>query len=128
MLNSSSLITPFFNVSDTTLSNTTNAGVMMSINFVTFLSFFSYFLVSTEIIPLAIAPVRDAASNEMLTGKPMNVVNVAMLDIPVATLIPLEQAFNRVSQFNILVYFSYFFLNICSLPINTRLLAWTTFR
>ena len=58
----------------------------------------------------------------------MNVTNVATLDIPVATLIPLEQAFNHVSQFNILLYFLYFFLNIFSLTINSRLLAWTTFR
>ena len=69
----------------------------MSTNFVTFLSFCWYLLVSTEIIPLAITPVRDAAPNGMLTGKLMNVANVATLDIPVATLIPLEQAFNQVS-------------------------------
>ena len=62
----------------------------MSINFVTFLSFFWYFLVRAGIIPLAIAPVRDAAPNEMLTGKQMNVANVTTRDIPVATLIPLE--------------------------------------
>ena len=106
----------------------TNAGVMISINFVTFLSFFWYFLVSIEIIPLAIAPVRDAASNEMLTGKPMNVANVATLNIPVAMLRLLEQAFYNISRFNVLVYFSYFCLNICSLSINPRHLAWTTFR
>ena len=128
MLNSSLSITPSFNMPDATLSNTTNAGVMMSINFVTFLSFFWYFLVRAEIIPLAITPVRDAAPNEMLAGSLMNVANVATLDIPVATLIPLEQAFNYVSRFNILVYFLYFFLNICSLFIYPRLLAWTTFR
>ena len=128
MLNSFSSIIPFFNAPDTTLSNMTYAGIMMSINFVTFLSFFRYFLVSAEIIPLAITPVRDAAPNKMLTGKLMNVVNVATLDIPVATLTPLEQAFNHVSRFNILVYFSYFFLNVCSLFINPRLLAWTMFR
>ena len=81
----------------------------MSVNYVTFLSSFWYSLVSTEIIPLAITPVRDATPNEMPTGKPMNVVNVATLDIPVATLILLEQAFNHVSRLNILVYLSYFF-------------------
>ena len=97
MLNSSSSITPSFREPDTTLPNMTNAGVMMSINLVTFLSFCRYFLVSTEIIPLAIAPVRDAASNGMLTGILMNVMNVATLDIPVAALIPLEQAFNHLS-------------------------------
>ena len=93
----------------------TNAGVMMSINFVTFLSFCWYFLVRAEIIPLAIAPDRDAAPSGMLTGKPMNVVNVTTLDIPVATLILLEQAFNYISRFNILLYFLYFFLHIFSL-------------
>ena len=101
---------------------------MMSIKCVTFLSFFWYCLVSTEIIPLEIAPVIDAAPNAALTGIPMNVANVGTLDIPVATLIPLEQAFNHVSQFNILLYFLYFFLNITSLSINLHLLAWTTFR
>ena len=100
----------------------------MSIKRVTFLSFCWYFLVSTEIIPLAIAPVIDAAPNAALTGIPMNVANVVTLDIPVAMLIPLEQAFNHVSRFNVLVYFFYFFLNIFSLAINPRLLAWTTFR
>ena len=88
-----------------TLSNTTVARFTMSIKQVTFLSFFWYFLVRVEIIPLAIAPVRDAAPNTTLTGSPMNVVNVATLDIPVAMLIPLEQAFNHVSLFNILLYF-----------------------
>ena len=64
----------------------TNAGVTMSIKHITFLSFCWYFLVGAEIIPLAITPVRDAAPNGMLTGKPMNLANVATLDIPVATL------------------------------------------
>ena len=113
---------------DTTLSNTTNADVTMLMKFVTFLSFFGYFLVSAEIIPLATAPVRGAAPNGMLTGKPMNVANVATPDILVATLISLEQAFNYVSRFNILLHFLCFFLNIFSLSIKPRLLAWTTFR
>ena len=128
MLNSSSSITPFYNARDTTLSNMTNAGVMMLINFVTFLSFYWYFFIGAEIIPLAIASVIVAAPNTVLTRIPMNVVNVATLDIPVAMLIPLEQAFNQVSRFNILLYYLYFFLNICSLAINPHLLAWTTFR
>ena len=80
----------------------------MSIKRVTFLSFFWNFLVRIEIISLAIAAVRDAAPNATLTGNLMNVANVATLDIPVAMLIPLEQAFNHVSLFNILVYFSHF--------------------
>ena len=78
---------------------------------ITFLSFYWYFLVGIKIIPLAIAPVMDAAPNGMLTGALMNVANVVTLYIPVATLILLEQAFNHISRFNILVYFSYFFLN-----------------
>ena len=106
----------------------TNSGVMMSINLVTFLSFFCYFLVSTKIIPLAIAPVRDDTPNQMLKGKPMNVANVATLDMPVAMLVPLKQPFNHISQFNILLYFLYFFLNIASLSINPRLLALIMFR
>ena len=108
----------FFNAPDTALSNATNAGVMMLIDFVTFLSLFWYFLVSIKIIPLETAPVMDAAPNAALTGIPMNVANVATLDIPVAMLIPLEQAFNHVSRFNILLYFLYFFLKITSLFIN----------
>ena len=40
----------------------------------------------------------------------MNVANVATLYMPVAMLIPLEQAFNHISLFNILLYFLYFFL------------------
>ena len=74
----------------------------MSINFVTFFSFCWNFLVRAEIIPLAITPVRDAAPSGMLTGKPMNAVNVATLDIPVAMLIPLEQAFNH--KVNLIFY------------------------
>ena len=85
MLNSSSSITSSLREPDTTLSNTTNAGIMMSIKCITFLSFCWYFLVSTEIIPLGIAPVRDTAPNEMLMGK-LNVMNVATLALPVATL------------------------------------------
>ena len=101
---------------------------MMSIKCITFLTFFGYFLVSTKIIPPEIAPVIDAAPNAVLTGILMNVANVATLDIPVAMLIPLKQAFNHVHLFNILLYFLYFFLNITSLFISPRLLAWTMLR
>ena len=128
MLNTSSLIMSFFNVLDTTLSNTTKAGVTMLIKRITFLSFFWYFLVSIEIIPPEIAPVIDAAPNAALTGILMNVANLDRLDIPVATLIPLEQAFNHVSRFNILLYLLHFFVNIFSLSISPRLLARTTFK
>ena len=94
----------------------------MSIKRLTFLCFCWYFLVSTKIIPLAITPVIDAAANGMLTGKPMNVTNVATLGIPVAMLIPLEQAFNHTNRFNILLYFLCFFLNVCSLAFNPLLM------
>ena len=122
MLNSSSSILPFFSPLDMLVSNMANAGVMMSVNFVTFVSFFWYFLVITKIIPLTIAPVRDATLNGMLTGRLMNVLNVATPDIPVATLRLLEQVFSHLSGSNILVYFLYFslclfsnFNNLCHL-------------
>ena len=127
-MNSSSSILPSLREPDTTLSNTVNAGFMMSINLVTFLGFCWYFLVRAEITPLAITQVRDVAPNGMLTGKPMNVANVTTLDVPMAMLIPLEQVFNQVSQFNILLYFLYFFLNITSLFINPCLLDLITLR
>ena len=44
----------------------------------------------------------------------MNVLNVATLDIPKATLNPLAQAFNVTKRFNALVYFSYFSLYLSS--------------
>ena len=43
--------------------------------------------------------------NAVLTGIPMNVANVAMLDIPVAMLIPLEQAHKLIQDFIILLVF-----------------------
>ena len=66
-------------------------------------------------MPLTLAPARDTAPNGMLTGRPMNVDNVATRDTPVAMVNPLEQASSHVSRFNILVYFldsfSYLFSN-----------------
>ena len=88
-----------------TLSNTANADMMMSVNLVTFESFFWYFLVSAVAMPLMPAPARDTTPNGMLTGRPMNVANVTTLDIPVAALRLLEQAVSHVNRFNILVYF-----------------------
>ena len=41
-------------------------------------------------MPPAITPVIDAAPNAALMRIPLNVANVATLDIPVAMLIPLE--------------------------------------
>ena len=97
-----------------TSQNTAIADVMISFNLVTFVSFFWYFLVSTVVTPLTLAPARDTAPNGMLTGRPMNVLSVATLDIPVAMLNPLVQAFNATRQFNVLVYFLYFSLYLSS--------------
>ena len=105
MLNSSSSILPFLNALDNHVSNTAIADVTMSVNVVTFASFFWYFLVNAVVTPLTLAPARDIAPNGMLTGRPINVLNVATLDIPVATLNPLEQAFIATRRFNVLVYF-----------------------
>ena len=69
----------------------------MSVNLVTFKSYFWYFLVSAVVTPLTSAPARDTVPNGMLTGRPMNVANVTTLDIPVAALRPLEQAVSHVS-------------------------------
>ena len=75
----------------------------------TFLRFFWYFLVGTVVTPLTLAPARDNSPNGVLTGKPMNVLSVTTLDIPVATLNPLEQAFVATRRFNVLVYFYIYF-------------------
>ena len=113
-LNSSSSILPLLSTLDKLVSNTALADVTMSTNFVTFESFFWYFLVSAVVIPLRLTPARDIAPNGMLIGRPINVLNVATLDIPVATLRLLEQVFSHVSRSNILVYFLYFFLYLSS--------------
>ena len=124
MLNSSSSILPFLNALGKLVSNTAIADITMSVNFVTSVSFFSYFYVSAVVTPLRLAPARDTAPNGMLTGRPMNVLNVATLDIPVATLNPLAQAFNVTRRFNVLVYFSYFFLYLSSSFDNSCRLFW----
>ena len=59
-------------------------------------------------MPLTLAPARDTAPNGMLTGRPMNVLNVTTLDNPVAMLNLLEQAFSHVSRSNIAVHFCIF--------------------
>ena len=78
-----------------------NADIAMSVNFVNFKSFLRYFLVSAAVTPLTLAPAKDTASNGMLTGGLMNVINVATLDIPVAMLNLLEKAFSHTNRFNI---------------------------
>ena len=114
MLNSHSSILSSFNALDTLISNTASADVTVSINCATFDSFFWYFLVSTVVTPLIPAPARETAPNGILTGRPMNVLSVATLDTPEATVIPLEQAFNHINRFKIFAYFLCFFLYLTS--------------
>ena len=130
MPNSCSSVLPLFNVLDTLVSNTANADVTMSTNFVTFVSFFWYFLVSAVAMPLMLALVRETAPKEILTGRPMNVLSVATLQwhIPVATLRLLEQVFSHASQSNILVYFLYFFLYLSSSFSNPFRFPWIMLR
>ena len=109
-MNSCSSILPFHNASDKLVSNMAIADVMRSVNFMTFESFFWYLLVSAVVTPLRLAPARDIAPSGMLTGRMLNVFNIATLDIPQAMLNPLVQAFNVTRRFNVLVYFLYFSL------------------
>ena len=44
-------------------------------------------------MPLTLAPARETAPKGILTERPMNVLSVATLDIPEATLRPLEETF-----------------------------------
>ena len=116
MRNSRSSILPLFNALNMLVLNTANADVTMSTNFITFTSSFWYFLVSTVAMPLTLTPVRETASRGILTltRTPVHILNVATLSIPVATLRLLEQVFSHVSQSNIVLYFSYFFLYLSS--------------
>ena len=110
-----SSIFPLFNILDMLVPNTANADVTMSTNFVTFISFFWYFLVSTVAMPLMLTPVRETAPSGMLTGRPKKVLNVSKLDIPLATLRLLEQALSHINRSNILGAFYTF------LPVLTTL-------
>ena len=60
-------------------------------------------------MPLTLAPARDTAPNGMLTGRPMNVANVATLDIPVALVNPFQQASSHVSR-HLSVLFGFFII------------------
>ena len=122
--NSCSSILPLLNGLDTLVSNAAIADVTMSVNFMTSKSFFWYFLVSAVVTPLRLAPARGIAPNGILKGRPMNVLNVATLDIPEAMLSLLEQAFSHVSRSNILVYFVYFSLYLSSSFNNSCHLFW----
>ena len=120
MWNSRSSILPSFSILDTLVSNTANADVMRSVNFVTLASFFWYLLVSTVAMPLTLIPARETMPKGILTGRLINVLNIATLDIPEATLRPLEQAFSDVSRSKALEYFSCFshtFLLALATPI-----------
>ena len=97
MLNFHSSILPSFSTLETPVSNTANADVMTSVNFVTLVHFFWYFLDSAVSTPLALAQDKETAPRGVLTGRLMNVSNIATHDIPEATRKQLEQAFSHVS-------------------------------
>ena len=73
-------------------------------------------------------PLKDTKPNGILTGKPMTVLRVTMLDIPGAMLRPLEQAFSHTNRSNILECLEYFFLYLSSSFNNPSLLLWNMFR
>ena len=60
-VNSHSSTLPSFNALDTLVLNMANVSVMMSTNFVTFGSFFLYFLVSALAMPLTLTRARETA-------------------------------------------------------------------
>ena len=107
MLNSCSSILPLFNALDTLVLNTAYANVTMISNFATFMSFFWYFLVSAVATPLMLTPARETAPRRILTGRLMNILSIATLDIPEAMLRLLEQVFSHVSRSKISEYFLY---------------------
>ena len=96
------------------ISNIAIADVTMSTNFVTLESFFWYLEVSAVVTPLTLTPTTETAPKGMLTGKPIKVLRVVTLDIPVAMLRPLEQAFSHTNRLNILEYLEYFLAYLSS--------------
>ena len=106
MVNSCSSALPLFNAFDMLISNTANVDVTMLTDFMTFASFLWYFLVSAVAMPLTLAPARGMVPEGILAERPMNILDVAVLDIPEATFRPLEQAFSHVSRSKVLEYFS----------------------
>ena len=92
MANSHPSFLQLFNVLDTLVSNTANVDVMMSTNFMTFTSFFWYFLVSTISMALTLTPAREMAPKGILTGRLMSILSIATLNMPEAMLRSLKQA------------------------------------
>ena len=90
MPNSCSSTLPLFNALDMLVSSTADADVMVSTNFLTFASFLCYFLVNMVATPLTLTPARETAPKGTLTGRVMNILNVATLDIPEATSVDLR--------------------------------------
>ena len=84
--------------------NTVNADVKMSTNFMTFVSFFWYFLVSAVAMPLTLTAAKETVPRGILTRRPMNILSMTTLDIPEATLRPLGQVFSNVSLSKVLEY------------------------
>ena len=62
---------------DMLISNTANTDVTMSTNFVTFASFFWYFLVSTIAMPLTLTPATETVLRGILMERPTNVHLIA---------------------------------------------------
>ena len=79
-------------------------------------------------MPLTLAPVRETVPKGILTGRLMKVFKAATLDVPVATLRLLAQAFSHVSRSNVLVYFLHFFLYLYSSFNNPYNFPWIMFR
>ena len=128
MPNSRSSMSPLFKALDTLVSSTAIVDVTMSTNFITFVSFFCYLDVRAVVTPLMLALARETTPNGILTGKPMKVLRVATLDIPVAMLKLLEQAFNHTNRSNILEYLEYLFTYLSSSFNNPCCLLLIMFR
>ena len=62
---------------------------------------------------------QKTVPNAILTGKPTKVHNIATLDISVSMFKLLEQSLRHNSQFNILVYFEYFFARLFFTVLTT---------
>ena len=63
---------------------------------------------SSVVALLTLTPAKNTTPIEVLMGKPMEVLRVTTLDIPVATLRLLEQVFSHTNRPNINEYLEYF--------------------
>ena len=93
----------------------------MSTNFVTFVSFFWYLEVNAVATPLTLAPARETTPNGILSGKPMNVIRVTTLDIPVAMFRLLGQAFSHTNRPT--TYWSTWCISLHTFPVVLTILV-----